>query len=60
MYPEDLFPLKPYQFEDTYFLGPQNGEIFLSRCYGNYMQLPPEEKQVPHNSSVIFLDSEQT
>lgn len=55
MYPEDLFPLKRYEFEGELFYGPKDADIFLKRCYGDYMQLPPEEKRVPHNSSVKFL-----
>lgn len=56
MYPEDTFPLKRYEFEGELFYGPKDADIFLKRCYGDYMQLPPEEKRVPHNSKVIFLD----
>lgn len=51
----ELFPLKQYQFEDTFFYGPFNADAFLTRCYGNYMQLPPIEKRHPHYSSVLFL-----
>lgn len=55
IYPEELFPLKKYEFSDTYFLGPANADVFLKRCYGDYMSLPPEEKRKPHYSSVVFL-----
>ena len=51
----EMFPLKKYKFEDTEFYGPQNADALLSRCYGNYLQLPPEEKRHPHYSNVVFL-----
>lgn len=38
-----LFP-----FEDTCFLGPQDYDAYLSRCYKNYMELPPENKRRTH------------
>lgn len=53
---DELFPLKKYKFEDTYFMGPNNADIYLKRCYRNYMELPPVDKRHPHYSSVIFLD----
>ena len=55
LYPEELFPLKQYEFEGELFYGPANPDPLLTRCYGNYMQLPPEEKRVPHNTNVHFL-----
>lgn len=55
LYLDELFPLKKYRFENTEFYGPQKPEALLSRCYGNYMQLPPMEKRKPHYSNVTFL-----
>jgi len=55
LYPEELFPLRQFKFEDTEFLGPHKPEALLTRCYGNYMQLPPMEKRKPHYSSVTFF-----
>ena len=52
----DVFPLKRYQFEDTLFWGPNEPRGLLTRCYGNYMELPPEDKRHPHYSKVVFLD----
>lgn len=52
IFPEELFPLKRYQFESTSFWGPQDPMPFLSRCYGDYMTLPPVEKRHPHYSVV--------
>lgn len=58
LYPDELFPLKQYQFEDTSFLGPNKPEAQLTRCYGDYMQLPPVDKRKPHYSEVIFFNKE--
>ena len=55
LYPEELFPLKKYEFEGEQFCVPNNADIFLKRCYGDYMQFPPEEKRMPHNENVKFL-----
>lgn len=55
IYPNELFPLTQYKFEDTEFLGPCNADIFLRRCYGDYMTLPPVEKRVSHYSSIQFI-----
>lgn len=54
LFVDELFPLKQYQFEDTTFFGPNKPEALLSRCYGDFMKLPPEEKRKPHYSDVIF------
>ena len=52
---DELFPLKKYKFENAEFYGPQNAEALLSRCYGDYMILPPVEKRHPHYSLVNFF-----
>jgi len=51
----DIFPLKKYEFENTYFWGPNNADVLLSCCYGNYMELPSKEKRKPHYSNVTFF-----
>ena len=51
----DLFPLKKYKFEDTYFYGPNNPDAFLKCHYGNYMELPPLNKRYVHSKDVSFL-----
>lgn len=55
IFPEEMFPLRPYLFNGYYFLGPNDADAFLKRCYGNYMALPPEDKRHPHYSSVKFI-----
>ncbi len=45
---EQLFPLKKLQFEDIDMCFPNNLEKSLEDLYGDYMQLPPEEKRKNH------------
>lgn len=56
LYPEELFPLRRYEFQGERFYGPNNYDVFLKRCYGDYMKLPPEEERLPHNTNVVFID----
>lgn len=53
---EELFPLKQYEFENELFYGPNSADTLLKLCYGNYMELPPVEKRIPHYGNVIFYD----
>nr|MBD5377208.1 LicD family protein [Bacteroides sp.] len=39
---------KLYAFADTEFYGPEDAHAYLSRLYGDYMQLPPEDKRHLH------------
>jgi lipopolysaccharide cholinephosphotransferase len=43
-----------YQFENITLTGVENTDAYLSALYGNYMQLPPEEKRTGHTSSMYF------
>ncbi|MBM6619094.1 LicD family protein [Bacillus suaedaesalsae] len=46
-----------YKFEDTLLYGPQLGHEFLSTVYGNYLDIPPKEKQESHHTyEYINLD----
>ncbi len=42
-------------FEDAYFYCPQNWDKYLKRAYGNYMQLPPIEKRMIHNTDCKWI-----
>jgi phosphorylcholine metabolism protein LicD len=44
----DIFPLKTGLFEEISIPIPQNSHKILQKEYGNYMKLPPKEKQIPH------------
>lgn len=41
-----------YKFENTSFRGPDKYDDYLTRIYGNYMELPPVEKRKTHSSNV--------
>ena len=56
MYIDELFPFKRYCFQDEMFWGPYNADKLLSRIYGDYMKLPPEEERLPNYDSVVFLE----
>jgi len=55
-----LFPLLKMEFEGKHYCVPNNWDLFLKKMYGNYMELPPVEKQVSHHFSnyITFNDSE--
>lgn len=42
---KDFFPLKKVKFEDIYVNVPNDYDKILTRLYGNYMELPPEDKR---------------
>lgn len=45
---EELFPLKKLPFEDMEICVPGEYQKLLTRVYGDYMELPPEEKRQNH------------
>lgn len=54
---KDFYPLKPILFEGHWVMGPSNPHNYLVTCYGDYMQLPPEEKRgSQHASKIVFYD----
>ena len=44
-----------YNFEGLQIYGPENADKYLSSLYGDYMKLPPKEKQVTHHD-FLHLD----
>lgn len=44
-----------HAFEDKEYYIPVGYHELLSACYGNYMQLPPKEKQVSHHDNKVWL-----
>lgn len=48
-----VFPLKEIEFEGTSFMCPNDNDVYLKDLFGDYMQLPPEEKRVGH--AVFFI-----
>ena len=52
---EKLFPPKRLEFEGFTVCGPSDPDYFLTLIFGNYMQLPPIEEQVPKHHYDAFL-----
>ncbi len=51
-----IFPLSTIEFEGHTFACPANPDSFLTTNYGNYMQIPPEDKRITHLAEITFLD----
>lgn len=51
-----IFPLNTMKFEGYEFASPARPDIFLTTNYGDYMQIPPEDKRVTHMATITFLD----
>ena len=47
---EDIFPLQKIKFENIEFYSPRNYDKYLRTSYGDYMKIPPKEKQQSHIS----------
>lgn len=43
-----------YDFETIKVYGPENYHEYLTQLYGDYMKLPPKEKQVSHHDYMYF------
>lgn len=48
-----------YRFESMEIFGPENYDKYLSALYGNYMELPPKEKQKTHHD-YLYLDIDKS
>lgn len=46
---------KLYKFEQYQFYGVEDYDTYLTNLYGDYMQLPPKDKQKSHHG-VVYLD----
>lgn len=51
MWFEDIIDIP---FEDRVFKAPASYDAYLKSLYGNYMQLPPEDKRVPHRIKAYY------
>lgn len=52
----DYLPIKKAMFEGREYNVPANYDAYLSGLYGNYMQLPPKDKQIPHHADCFWKD----
>lgn len=50
---EELFPTQPLPFGDAEFPAPHNPDAFLRALYGDYMQLPPEDKRMVYPAVIL-------
>lgn len=50
---DTVFPLSTIEFEGKTFSAPHDPHTFLTNIYGNYMQIPPKEKQVVHSVFIM-------
>lgn len=55
---EKTFPLRKEKFEDTEICFPQNLEETLTALYGDFMRVPPPEKQINHCPDVLIFPGE--
>ena len=53
---KDVYPLKYIPFEDMQAPVPHNYDAVLTALYGDYMQIPPEEKRRAHATKIEFYD----
>ena len=52
---DELFPAQRVPFEDTTVMTARDFDTILTRHYGDYMQLPPEDQRVNHEASTVIL-----
>lgn len=50
---DKVFPTKDMKFEGKMYPCIKDYDYYLKRVYGDYMQLPPEDKRVTHSPEVI-------
>ena len=48
------------QFETITVKAPKEYDKYLTRIYGDYMKLPPKEKQISHNTAIVDLENPYT
>lgn len=51
---KDYYPIKRISFEGFQAYVPNNPDAVLTALFGDYMQIPPEEKRVVHSSKIEF------
>lgn len=51
-----VVPTIDMQFEDGMFPMPHNYDAYLTALYGDYKQIPPEDKRMIHSTKIKFYD----
>lgn len=54
----DVYPMKKMPFMDFTVYIPKNTDQLLTRIFGDYMQMPPEDKRVNHRPYIIDFGEE--
>lgn len=49
-----IYPLRKHRFGQYEFNVPRDAEHYLQRLYGNWHELPPEEKRVPARDGFLY------
>jgi len=57
---KNIFPLTKLLFENNYYNVPNNYDAFLKDLYGDYMTLPPAEKQRVHSKGNIIFNTKES
>ena len=52
----DIFPCKELEFEGRMFSAPANPDAYLTKQFGDYMTLPPEDQRGGHQSPIEIYD----
>lgn len=55
---KDFLPIEKRKFEGYLFNTPKNYQEYLSNLYGDYMKMPPKEKQVSHHDFTAYWKDE--
>lgn len=56
---DELFPIQKISFESLQVNIPANNHEFLTKVYGDYMKIPPEEERVNHMPLIIQFEGEE-
>lgn len=56
---EEMYPLITMPFEDTVVYMPHAYDKYLTRLFGDYMQMPPKEKRVNHCPYILDFGEEE-
>ena len=51
-----IFPLSKLNFEGKNYNTPGNWDMYLKKLYNNYMELPPVDQQIPHDSKYVVFN----
>lgn len=56
---KDIFPLTEIDFEGYKVFAPHDPDVYLTALFGDYMQIPPEDKRLTHRAPITFLNEKQ-